>query len=95
MLILLVRRVVRHGLGVCACCLILAGGLGNFLDRARLGYVVDMLHLTFWPSYPTFNVADMAIVVGALLGAVYYLFLYEKYDKKERSNGKTDAHGDN
>ena len=71
----LARRIVRHPLGICACCLILSGGIGNILDRLRLGYVVDMLHFQFWPSYPTFNVADVCIVSGAILGAIYYLSL--------------------
>ena len=64
----LARRIVRHPLGICACCLILSGGIGNIIDRLRLGYVVDMLHFQFWPSYPTFNVADVCIVSGAILG---------------------------
>ncbi len=79
----LVRRAVRHPLGLTAGALILSGGLGNIIDRVRLGYVVDMLHLTFWPSYPTFNVADCCVVCGCILGAIYYLFLYEKYDKRK------------
>ena len=87
----LLRRVVRHPLGVAAGCLIISGGLGNILDRVRLGYVVDMFHLTFWPSYPVFNVADICIVGGAVLGAVYYLWFYEKYDKKGISHGNPDA----
>jgi len=87
----LLRRVVRHPLGVAAGCLIISGGLGNILDRVRLGYVVDMFHFTFWPSYPVFNVADICIVTGAVLGAVYYLWFYEKYDKKGISHGNPDA----
>ena len=90
-LALLVRRMVRHPLGVCACCLIVSGGLGNILDRVRLGYVVDMLHLEFWPSYPVFNVADICVVCGAVLGAVYYLWFYEKYDKRGKAHGDADA----
>ena len=90
-LFLLVRRIVRHPLGVCACCLIVSGGLGNIIDRVRLGYVVDMLHLEFWPSYPVFNVADICVVCGAVLGAVYYLWFYEKYDQKGKSNGTADT----
>ncbi len=78
----LVRGVVRHPLGRLAGWLIIAGGLGNIIDRVRLGYVVDMFHFTFWPSYPTFNVADVCIVTGVALGAVYYLWFYEKYDKR-------------
>lgn len=44
----------------------LGGALGNLVDRVRLGHVVDFLYLSFWP---TFNVADIAITLGAgLLG---------------------------
>ena len=84
-LALLLRRVVRHPLGVAACFLVVAGGLGNIIDRVRLGYVVDMFHFVFWPSYPVFNLADICIVAGAILGAIYYLFLYEKHDKGARA----------
>lgn len=80
-LVLLIRKIVRHPLGVCACSLILSGGIGNIIDRFRFGYVVDMLHFEFWPSYPVFNVADMCVVCGAILGCLYYLFYYEKYDQ--------------
>ena len=65
--------------------LILSGGVGNIIDRVRLGYVVDMFHFVFWPSYPVFNLADICIVAGAILGAIYYLFLYEKHDKGARA----------
>ena len=52
--------------------LILGGALGNLIDRVRLGYVVDFIdwHLRgIDPSYtfPTFNVADSAIVCGGIL----------------------------
>ena len=49
--VVLLRRIVRHPLGVAAGFLILSGGVGNIIDRVRLGYVVDMFHLEFWPSY--------------------------------------------
>lgn len=49
--------------------LILGGAIGNLIDRVRLGYVIDYLHFTIFP--PVFNLADSAIVAGAiLLGAV-------------------------
>ena len=87
----LVRRIVRHPLGVLAGCLIVSGGLGNILDRVRLGYVVDMFHFQFFPSYPVFNVADMCVVCGCVLGLVYYQWFYEKYDGKGASHGDDDA----
>ena len=86
----LARNIVRHPVGILACCLILSGGIGNIIDRLRLGYVVDMLHFQFWPSYPTFNVADVCIVSGAILGALYYVFLYEKYDGR-KADGAADS----
>lgn len=90
LLILLVRRVVRHPLGVLALCLIVSGGLGNILDRVRLGYVVDMFNFQFI-NYPVFNVADMCIVCGCVLGLVYYQWFYEKYDKRGKAHGNPDA----
>lgn len=89
-LFVLVRRIVRHPLGVAACFLILAGGLGNIIDRLRLGYVVDMFDFQFM-DYPVFNVADICVVCGCVLGAVYYLWLYEKCDKKGKKNGTSDT----
>ena len=86
----LVRCIVRHPLGVAACFLILSGGLGNIIDRVRLGYGVDMFDFQFM-NYPVFNVADIAVVCGAVLAVVYYLWFYEKYDKKDKQDGDTDA----
>ena len=86
--VLLVKKIVRHPLGLTAVTLTLAGGIGNLIDRVRLGYVVDMFNFQFM-SYPVFNVADMCIVFGVILLLVYYLFFYDKYDsKKARLQGK-------
>lgn len=79
---LLVKKIVRHPLGVMAGVLILGGGIGNVIDRVCRGYVVDMFDLQFI-SYPIFNLADCFVVAGVILGAVYYLWFYEKYDKKK------------
>ena len=48
--------------------LVLAGAVGNLIDRVRLGYVIDFinLHWNHW-YFPAFNVADMAITFGAIL----------------------------
>jgi len=50
--------------------LILAGALGNLIDRLTLGYVVDFLDFRIWP---VFNVADSAITIGAVLLALSIL----------------------
>ena len=63
----------------------LGATIGNIIDRIVHGYVVDMFDLQLF-SYPVFNLADCCVVVGAILGGVYYLFLYEKYDKKKKES---------
>ncbi|MBQ7777926.1 MAG: signal peptidase II [Oscillibacter sp.] len=86
----LIRRIVRHPVGVAACFMVVSGGIGNIIDRIRLGYVVDMFNLLFM-EYPVFNVADIFVVCGAILGAIYYMWIYEKYDKKDENHGDPDA----
>lgn len=44
--------------------LVLAGAIGNLIDRMRFGYVVDFLDLRIWP---VFNIADSAITIGTVL----------------------------
>jgi signal peptidase II len=62
-----------------ACSLLLAGILGNLTDRIRLGYVVDFIvvHAGDY-HWPTFNVADASITVGALLLAYDLVFSHRK-----------------
>jgi signal peptidase II len=70
-MLLLWKEIVLVGRGaVGASGSVLGGALGNFLDRVRLGYVVDFVDVGFWP---VFNVADSAIVVGTAVLA--YLIL--------------------
>ena len=64
---------------------VLAGAIGNFIDRVRLGYVVDMLQTDFM-NFPIFNVADSTLVVGVICIFIY-LILDEKA-AKEGKNGK-------
>lgn len=58
--------------------LIISGGIGNFIDRLRLGYVVDMVHLDFM-NFAIFNVADSYLTVGAV---ILFIALW-----KEEKNG--------
>ena len=56
--------------------LVLGGAVGNLIDRARLGYVTDFIQVWFgsW-AFPSFNVADAAISVGAAFLIIDALFL--------------------
>lgn len=60
--------------------LILGGALGNFIDRVRLGYVIDFVQWHYHDKYwPTFNVADAFISVG-----VVFLMLESFFYKEEK-----------
>jgi len=50
--------------------LVIGGGIGNFLDRLRLGYVIDFLAIGIWPK---FNLADSAITIGLVVLALIAL----------------------
>ncbi len=52
--------------------LILAGAIGNFIDRLQNGYVVDMFELLFI-NFPVFNVADLCLTVGVLWLVVIFI----------------------
>jgi signal peptidase II len=73
-----------------ALALLLAGIVGNVVDRARLGFVVDFIDVQFgnW-HYPTFNVADMAICLGAGLLILDMFLSKKKEDSAEKTEQKT------
>jgi signal peptidase II len=64
--------------------LIASGALGNLIDRFRLGYVVDFIrfHVKDAFVYPTFNVADITITIGAAL------FLIEGFSSSSRAKSQ-------
>lgn len=64
--------------------LILAGAVGNMIDRVARGYVVDFFEFTFF-KFPVFNMADIYVVVGTIAMAIIVLFVI-KDDKKDKDN---------
>ena len=91
-LVWLLLKIVRHGLGVWALTMVIGGGIGNLIDRIFRGYVVDMFDVMLF-NYPVFNVADCFVVVGTILGLVYYLKYYAENDAKnwEKKDGADPA----
>lgn len=63
---------------------VFAGGLGNMIDRLRLGYVVDMIEVEFI-TFPVFNVADCFITCGAVLLMVHLVFWNRNFWKDEKA----------
>ena len=62
---------------------IYGGGLGNMIDRVRLGYVVDMIETTFI-EFPVFNVADCFITCGSILLIAHLILVNKEFWKEEK-----------
>ena len=91
------KPLFRHPFGRTALALLLAGAVGNLIDRALQGYVVDMFHVLFM-EFAVFNVADICVVVGGIAAGLYYLFLSEKLENRGKKtpgeDGKADGETD-
>lgn len=86
------KNFFRHPLGKLCLTLVLGGAIGNLIDRAFRGFVVDMFNVLFM-NFAVFNVADIFVVVGGIATALYYLFLEPKLEHPEESHDETDANG--
>ena len=62
---------------------IYAGGLGNMIDRVRLGYVVDMIETRFM-EFPVFNVADCFITCGCIALIAHLVLFNREFWKEEK-----------
>lgn len=81
---LIVKGFFQNALGRWAAALVLAGGVGNLIDRAVFGFVTDMFQTVFM-EFAVFNVADCCITVGVPLLFLYVLLYMGKDEKKEAS----------
>ena len=66
---------------------IIGGGIGNLIDRIRLGFVTDFIDVKIFSyHYPTFNIADSFVTIGAIL-----LFIYLAIDSKKNGKSKNNS----
>ncbi|MGN0636182.1 MAG: signal peptidase II [Acutalibacteraceae bacterium] len=82
----LMSKKIKSGLLYTAITMVVAGGLGNLIDRVRLGYVIDYIDPLF-VKFAVFNFADCLITVGAALLILWLILdtVREKKEKKERT----------
>ena len=80
-IVLIKKKVIEAPFELWCLAAIFGGGVGNLVDRIRLGYVVDMFEVEFM-NFAVFNVADIFITCGAVALFVYVLF----FDKKEKKD---------
>ena len=79
LIFVMLRKDLNHRLRSIAYTMVIAGAIGNLIDRIRVGMVVDFLDF-YWKSFHwyTFNVADVCITVGIGLLLIDMLFLEKK-----------------
>jgi len=85
---LIKRQKKEHWCLLVSLSLIAAGGIGNLIDRAMNGYVVDFLDFRFWPI---FNVADISVCVGCGLLVLYMFFIEPKGRRDKNQNMVQDG----
>lgn len=82
---------LRHPFAQWSMAVVMAGAFGNFIDRAFIGYVTDMVD-TLFMNFAVYNFADICVVLGILALAIYIIFFYEKCEAK-KAHGHSDDQG--
>ena len=72
--------------------MVISGGIGNLIDRVRMGYVVDYFDVKLF-NFAIFNFADVCVVLGAIFMLLFVLFVEPKLEaaeneKKEQNHGQ-------
>lgn len=76
-IIILSRGIIRSSFGRWSAVFVIAGAVGNLIDRVLYGKVVDMFEFEFI-NFAVFNVADIFIVCGGIAVCIYVFFMHEK-----------------
>ena len=84
-----IKKKPTHPLLCTSLMMIFSGAFANAIDRIFRGFVVDFINATFI-SFPVFNIADIAITVGAGL-LILYEILFDKEDKNANNNTNGDT----
>lgn len=80
--VVLVKKQIAHPFGRVTLSVVLAGAIGNLIDRALMGYVTDMFQ-TLFMNFAVFNVADICVVCGGIVFCIYIFFFYDKWEKHD------------
>ncbi len=74
LLIFVIRYKYKNAFFLISAVMIMAGGIGNLIDRVRFGYVVDYLDVKLF-KFAVFNFADVCVVLGAVFMLIFMFFI--------------------
>lgn len=81
LIIFALRDKQKHPFMMLSTAAVIAGGIGNLIDRIRLGYVIDYIDVKLF-DFAIFNFADICVVIGAICLVIYVCFIEKKADSK-------------
>lgn len=81
------RGKIKSSVGIISLIMIISGGIGNLIDRIRLGEVIDFIKTDFI-TFPVFNFADICVVIGAIIFCLWVIIsdIKERRKKESASN---------
>ncbi len=94
-IVIIARKMIYHWLGYTSATLVIAGGIGNLIDRIRFGEVIDYIDISPLFEFAVFNFADCCIVVGGILLCVYILFVHDRFAPKKEENAEAASAAEN
>ncbi len=80
---------IKDKLQCAALIIVVAGGVGNLIDRIARGFVVDFIEFTF-VDYAVFNIADIFVTIGAVLLIISIIIELVRETKEKKEQAKSD-----
>lgn len=93
-IVALATNFISGSVGRWSAIFIMAGGIGNCIDRILYGFVQDMFKLDFWDKFPIFNIADIFITLFCFVFILYIFFGGEKDLSLKRRKDEDDDYDD-
>lgn len=85
----IIKGKIKSRFGVISLIAVISGGVGNLIDRIRLGEVIDFIRFDFI-DFPIFNFADVCVVIGAICFCIWIIFGDVKKKKKEKEKTEVE-----
>ena len=91
--IFVVKYKYKHPFFMISAVMVMAGGIGNLIDRVRFGYVVDYLDVKLF-SFAVFNFADICVVLGAIFLLIFLFWIEPKIAAKQEDSAEEKVNSD-
>ena len=91
--IFVVKYKYKHPFFMISAVMVMAGGIGNLIDRVRFGYVVDYLDVKLF-NFAVFNFADICVVLGAIFLLIFLFWIEPKIAVKQEDSAEEKVNSD-